>query len=72
MLTGRFALLHLYTKWKYSHNKHSFLFHWEEYGLLQRTLQFKVPIQMGNAIWFLILAALSLILVAYTFYKKKT
>ncbi|MDQ0058772.1 hypothetical protein J2T14_000933 [Paenibacillus harenae] len=39
--------------------------------LLPQTLQFRVPIQMENAIWFLILAVLSLFLIAYTFFRQK-
>jgi hypothetical protein len=39
--------------------------------LLPQTLQLKVPIHMENAIWFIILAILSLFLIAYTFYRKK-
>lgn len=39
--------------------------------LLPQTLQFKIPIQMENAIWFLILVVLSLVPIAYTFYRKK-
>jgi hypothetical protein len=39
--------------------------------LLPQTLQLKVPIQMGNAIWFLILAVLSLFLIVFSFYRKK-
>ncbi|KRF03368.1 hypothetical protein ASG89_23285 [Paenibacillus sp. Soil766] len=36
-----------------------------------QTLQLRVPILMGNAIWFLILAGLSIILVVYVFWRKK-
>jgi hypothetical protein len=39
--------------------------------LRPQILQLRVPIIFGNAIWFIILAVLSLLLIVFTFWRKR-